>query len=190
MQPTSSNTVYTVAQACKLPKLNLPVFFGNLLDWQSFCDSFEAAVHSNPTLNGTQKFNYLKAQLKNEALYSTTGFQLTNSNYEQAVTLLKNRFGQPHKAINDHMQAFLDIKSPNRQLENLQKFYDTLETHLRSHSCGKAQESYGDLLMPIIPGKLPNDVRKNLARDHLTLIYWTTNELYNYETLYRKNYGF
>ena len=96
---------------------------------------------------------------------------------EQAVTLLKSRFGQPHKVINAHMQALLDIKSPNRQLENLRKFYDTLETHIRGvTSLGKAQESYGDLLIPIILGKLPNDVRKNQARDHPTPD-WTINEL-------------
>ena len=163
--PPSSNTVHMVAQTCKLPKLNLPVFSGNPLDWQSSWDSFEAAIHSNSTLNGTQKFNYLKAQLKNEALHSITGFQLTNSNYEQAVTLLKDRFGQPHKVINAHMQALLDIKRPNRQLDNLQKFYDTLETHIRGlSSLGKAQESYGELFIPIILGKLLNDVWKNLAR--------------------------
>ena len=109
-----SNTVPLMSQTiCKLPKLNLPVFSGNPLDWQSFWDSFEAAVHRNPSLNGIQKFNYLKAQLKNEALHSIMGFQLTNSNYEQAVTLLKDRFGQTHKVINAHMQALLDIRSPN-----------------------------------------------------------------------------
>jgi hypothetical protein len=44
------------------------------------------------------------------------------------------------------------------QLEDLQEFYDTLETHIRGFaSLGKAQESYGDLLIPIIVGKLPND---------------------------------
>ena len=179
-QLPSSNTVPNMSQTiCKLPKLNPPVFCGNPLDWQSFWDSFEAAVHRNPSLNGIQKFNYLKAQLKNEALHAIMGFQLTNSNYEQAVTLLKDRFGQTHKVINAHMQALLDIRSPNGQLEDLQKFYNTLETHIRGlASLGKAHESYGDLLIPIILGKLPNDVRKNLAREHETLD-WTIDQLRN-----------
>ena len=57
-QLPSSNTVPNMSQTiCKLPKLNLPVFSGNPLDWQSFWDSFEAAVHRNPWLNGIQKFN-------------------------------------------------------------------------------------------------------------------------------------
>ncbi len=178
-QVPSTNAASVVSQTmCKLPKLNLPVFSGNPLDWQCFWDSFDAAVHRNPSLNGIQKFNYLKAQLKDEALHSIMGFQLTNSNYEQAVTLLMNRFGQPHKVINAHMQALLEI-SPNGQLGSLQKFYDTLETHIRGlASLGKAQQSYGDLLIPIILGKLPNEIRKNLARDHETLD-WTIDQLRN-----------
>ncbi len=88
-QVQSTNTISVVSQTmCKLPKLNLRVFSGNPLDWQCFWDSFDAAVHRNPSLNGIKKFNYLKAQLKDEALHSIMGFQLTNSNYEQAVTLL------------------------------------------------------------------------------------------------------
>ena len=107
------------------------------------------------------------------------GFQLTNSNYEQAITLLTDRFGQPHKVIDAHMQALLDITSPDTQLESLQKFYDTLETHIRAlASLGKAQETYGDLLIPIILGKLPNEIRRNLARDH-TSPDWTIDQLQN-----------
>ena len=174
------NTVPTVSQTMlKLPKLNLPIFSGNPLHWQSFWDSFDAAVHRNPSLSGIQKFNYLKAQLRDKALHSIMGFQLTNSNYEQAITLLTDRFGQPHKVINAHMQALLDITSPDTQLESLQKFYDTLETHIRAlASFGKAQETYGDLLIPIILGKLPNEIRRNLARDH-TSPDWTIDQLRN-----------
>ena len=93
------------------------------------------------------------------------GVQLTNSNYEQAISLFTDRSGQPHL----HMQALLDITSPDTQLESLQKFYDTLETHIRAlASLGKAQETYGDLLIPIILGKLPNEIQINLPRDHIS----------------------
>ena len=47
----------------RLPKLTLPSFSGNLLDWLTFWDSFQAAIHLNPNLSRVQKFNYLKAKL-------------------------------------------------------------------------------------------------------------------------------
>ena len=43
----------------RLSKLNIPVFSGDSLHWQSFWDCFEAAIHCNPSLTGVQKLNYL-----------------------------------------------------------------------------------------------------------------------------------
>ena len=118
----------------RLPKLNLPTFSGNPLRWFTFWDSFEAAVHSNTSLGGVQKFTYLKAQLVGDALRAVTGFPLTNNNYQQAVTLLRERFGQPNKIINAHMQALLDLPKPIYELSSLQVF-------LRHH--GKSCEGTG-----------------------------------------------
>ncbi|XP_028403790.1 uncharacterized protein LOC114541524, partial [Dendronephthya gigantea] len=79
-------------QNSRLPKLNLPTFSGNPLQWFTFWDSFEATVHTNPTLGDVQKFSYLKAQLVGDASRAITGFPLTNHNYTKAVQLLKERF--------------------------------------------------------------------------------------------------
>ena len=77
--------------------------------WQTFWDSFNAAVHSNTTLTGVQKFNYLRAQLQGDAARVVIGFSLTDMNYEQSVALLRERFGQLYKLINVHMQALLNL---------------------------------------------------------------------------------
>ena len=197
----------------RLPKLNLPTFSENPLRWFTFWDSFEAAVHSNTSLGGVQKFTYLKAQLHSgrcinwdivfdvvnpfpskgfpidesnrlaldrvkstsalsahsavKGLRAVTGFPLTNNNYQQAVILLRERFGQPNKIINAHMQSLLDLPKPIYELSSLQVFYDTMENHVRGlESLGRSHESYGDLLVPIVLGKLPCDMRTNLTRDH------------------------
>ena len=182
--PQPSTASIPPQNICRLPKLSFPVFVGNPLQWQSFWDSFDAAVHNNPSLNGIQRFNYLKAQLVGEAQQTIAGFPLTNSNYDQAIKLLKDRFGQPHKIVNAHMQALLEIPPPSEHLDSFRSFYDILETHIRGLAClGKSQESYGDLLIPIVLGKLPTEFRKNLAREHGTLD-WTIDQL---EMLYARN---
>ena len=164
---SSNQTTSSHNHSSRLPKLNLPTFSGNPLHWFTFWDSFEAAVHSNTSLGGVQKFTYLKAQLMGDASRAVTGFPLTNSNYEQAITLLRERFGQPNKIINAHMQAFLDLPKSVYELSSLQVFYDTMENHVRGlESLGRSHETYGDLLVPIVLGKLPSDMRTNLARDH------------------------
>ena len=65
----------------RLPKLELPTFSGDPLNWQSFWDSFEAAVNSNPTLSPIHKFNYLKAQLQGDAARAISDLPLTELNY-------------------------------------------------------------------------------------------------------------
>lgn len=52
--PTISNSSYSMS---RLPKLALPTFDGNPLNWQTFWDSFRTAVHDNPHLSNIQKLN-------------------------------------------------------------------------------------------------------------------------------------
>ena len=161
----------------RLPKLSLPTFSGEPLSWQTFWDSFSAAVDSNHTLSGVQKFNYLRAQLQGDAARAIAGFPLTDANYTHSIDLLRERFGQSHKIVNAHMQALLDLPNPSSDMTELRRFYDSVENHIRGlSSLGKSQESYGALLIPIILGKLPMEIRHNLAREHSNP-EWTIDEL-------------
>ena len=173
---TSSNSS-SVQNVSRLPKLILPIFDGNPLYWQSFWDSYRAAVHDNPSLSDIQKFNYLRAQLRGDASRSIAGFPLTNANYQRSIKLLQERFGQSHRIVNAHMEAMLNLPNPSTQLVSLQQFYDTLETHIRGlEALGKSHESYGGILVPIIHKKLPVELTKSLARDHSNR-EWTLDEL-------------
>ena len=98
----------------RLPKLTLPTFNGNPLQWQTFWDSFTAAVDSNPSLSQVQKLNYLRAQLQEDAAHVISGLTLTDSNYAHSVTLLRERFGQQHKLIDAHMEALLNLPPPSK----------------------------------------------------------------------------
>ena len=151
----------------KLPKLNLPTFDGDVLEWQAFWDSYETSVHTNPTLSNVQRFNYLKSLLRNEALQSITGFPLTNLNYEKAISLLRERYGQETKIVQTYMQALIDLAPPSNTLVSLRCFYDQNETYIRGlESLGQMCESNNSLLVPVILNKLPGEIRKNLVREH------------------------
>ena len=153
--------------AHRLPKLALPIFNGNPLKWQTFWDSYKAAVHDNTSLCDIQRFNYLKAHLAEEAARSIEGLPLTDTNYAQSIKILEERFGQSHKITNAHMQALLDLPNPSESVTSLRGFYDRMENHVRSlEALGKTQDSYGDLLVPVILSKLPATVKHNLIREH------------------------
>ena len=168
--PTSAAGYHASTQqfaTSRLPKLSLPTFSGDPLTWQTFWDSFYAAIDANPNLSGIQKFNYLKAQLQGNAARAIGGLPLTDRNYVHAITLLRDRFGQPHELVNAHMKALVSMTSPTNNLSSLRMFYDTMESHIRGlSSLGKSEKSYGDLLVPIVMNKLTTEVRRNLAREH------------------------
>ncbi|XP_053388631.1 uncharacterized protein LOC128551742 [Mercenaria mercenaria] len=155
------------SQFHKLPNLALPTFDGSILRWQTFWDSFDSTVHSNPNLTDVQRFSYLKNQLEGEAERTIEGFALTNDNYSRAVSLLKERFGQVHKITHATMQALLSLPAPGNALPSLRNFHDKLEAYIRSlESLGECQESYGNLLVPIVIDKLPSEIRRNMTRNH------------------------
>ena len=151
----------------RLPTLDLPTYSGDVLLWQTFWESFESTVHSNPALTNIQKFNYLKSQLRDDAERCISGLSLTHANYDQAIFLLRDRFGQHSKIIDAHMQKLIDLPSPTLSLSSLRIFYDKIETSIRGlESLGQRQDTYGSLLTPIIFRKLPSELRKTLTREH------------------------
>ena len=119
------------APASRLPKLDLPRYAGDPLGWQTFWDSFKAAVHSNSNLTGVEKFNYPRAQLDGEASRTVSGLALTDANYEQSVSLLESRFGKMQRIINAHMQVLVKLPTPSNIAASLRQLYDTRKPHPR-----------------------------------------------------------
>ncbi|ELU16834.1 hypothetical protein CAPTEDRAFT_214283, partial [Capitella teleta] len=75
----------------RLPKLQLPSFAGEAMEWPSFWEQFEIAVHLTD-VDEVNKFTYLKSCLKGEASRAIEGLSLTRANYNIAVDLLKSRY--------------------------------------------------------------------------------------------------
>jgi len=93
------------------------------------------------------------------------------------VTLLKERYGDTQKLTDAHMQALVELKSPNHTLNSLQLFYDSIESHIRSlQSLGTPPEMYESMLVPTILTKLPAEIRRTLAKTHSTE-KWTLKDL-------------
>ena len=156
-----------------LPKLTLPSFNGEIMNWPTFWDSFSSAVHNNPRLPDIQKFSYLKSLMQEEAARTIEGFTLSNANYQQAVNLLQQWYGQIQKITAAYMSNLLQLPSPAANIRELRNFYDRLETNIRGlEALGEAQDSYGNLLIPIILERLPSETRRNLARENKTKT-WT-----------------
>ena len=64
--PTPPSDIGSSSVEVKLPKLSLPTFSGDVLQWQSFSDQFKATVDSSD-LPDISKFSYLRSLLEGEA---------------------------------------------------------------------------------------------------------------------------
>ena len=81
------------------------------------------------------------------------------------------------KIVNAHMQALLTLPNPSNNMTSLRSFHDSVENHIRGLSAlGQSRDSYGALLVPIILGKLPVEIKRNVARDH-PAFEWSIDEL-------------
>jgi len=142
----------------------LPRFSGDPLGWQTFWDSFQTAIHSNPKLTGVEKFNYLRSLLDGETYRTVSGFTLTNPNYDQSISLLEARFGKKQRITNaHHMKALWNLPVPSNTTSSLRELYDTIECHIRGlESLGKKKDSYGNLLVSLIFREIANPCYKEL----------------------------
>ena len=151
----------------KLPKLELKRFNGNLTEWSTFWDSFESSVHNHPSLSGVDMFNYLHSLLEGTTSEAISGLKLTSANYEEAIAVLKKRFGNKQQIIARHMEMLLNIDAVTSQynLKGLRYLYDTVESQVRGlKSLGVSAESYRSLLVSVLLNKLPQELRLIVSR--------------------------
>ena len=152
----------------RLPKLEIVKFAGKPTKWQIFIDSYETATNSSSNLNNIEKLNYLRCYLEGDVLHTIPGLTLTNENYNKVLDLLKNRYGNPQLIISAHKNELLKSKkiTSDKDLTGLRKFFDNIESHVRSlQGLGIESKSYGSLLAPIILERLPDQLKLIISRN-------------------------
>ena len=163
-QLSSTNPLTTVRS--KLPKLILPKFKGDVTSYRSFWEIFESTVHNNMQLTILDKFNYLVSLLEGSALRSIKGLAITEENYQAALDILQERFGNSQQIISAHMDELQPCTS--EKSSQLRYMYEKVSVNVRGlEAMGIRSEQYGSLLIPVIMCKLalPIDVRLQIARN-------------------------
>ena len=56
----NSLTAHSHSQGVKLPKLDMPTFDGNILQWRTYWEQFCVSVHDRSNLADSEKFVYLQ----------------------------------------------------------------------------------------------------------------------------------
>ena len=125
--------------------------------WTAFWDSFESAIHRSDTLSEIDKSNYLKSLLKGKSYDAIAGLALSTANYEDAIAILKKRFGNRQLIVTKHMETLLStsVVTSDNHLRDLRRLYDQAEANIRSlRRLGVEPESYGAMLSSVLLIKL------------------------------------
>ena len=109
MHTPSTATHTPIEPRVKLPKIDLTKFDGDFTKWTTFWDVFESSVHMNLTLSKVDKFIYLRSLLESTAADAISGLSLSSANYDEAVTILRKRFGNKKLIIAKHMDALCNL---------------------------------------------------------------------------------
>ena len=128
---------------------------------------YNSVVHSNNSMNITTKVSYLESLLAGSVAPATAGLTTIEANYESAIDLLQKRFGDSQVIISGHQGVLLKI-SPlysSKDIKELRTLYDKVEVHVRCiQPLNVPKSAHGSLLMPVLLGKIPRDVRLPISR--------------------------
>ncbi len=97
----------------KLPKLICPVFSGegsSHSQYYSFFMQFNNIIGSNNELSKSSKLTYLRTYLKGYALKLIQHLQISDSNYDEALSLLNSEFINKDRIISDLIAKLLNLK--------------------------------------------------------------------------------
>ena len=87
-------------EGIKLAKLDVPIFKGDVMEWQTFWEQFSDLVHSKPQLFNPVKLAYLQQALKDgPARRTIEGLSGLASNYHGAITMLQECYDRPAYSI-------------------------------------------------------------------------------------------
>lgn len=115
----------------RLPSIELPVFTGKLTDYIPFINLFNSLIHENSAIDSVQKLYYLRTYLRNEPLDIIKNLPLTPESYNQALSLLNNRYNNKQKITNEHINALIDLKPmPKSTASNLREFISRIRQEL------------------------------------------------------------
>ena len=87
-----------------------------------------------------------------------------DSNNNEAVKLLKERYGRREMIVNSHMDSLANITpfTIATDIAEVRLFYEQVETHICAlDALDISMDNYGALLTALLLKKLPNDIRVN-----------------------------
>ena len=130
--PGATGSGSSSSSVVNLPTLRVSKFSGDPTDWPNFWSFFDNLVHSNPHLSTVVKFTHLRESLMDQAAESICGFVHPSQDYEEAVNLLRERYGDRTIVKKQLMIKLFELSVPSTTKDSLLSFVNEVDTLMRS----------------------------------------------------------
>lgn len=152
----------TIGVDTKLPKISLPTFTGDYMEWIPFRDIYVSLVHSNESLNKIQKFYYLKGTLAGEAARLIKTISATEANYDSAWNTLESRYHNRRIIVGHLISRLFNIEKSIGNFQSIKTLLDSTKECLASlQNLGIDTSSWDPILVHLIAHKLDIETRKD-----------------------------
>ncbi|XP_062539042.1 uncharacterized protein LOC134207338 [Armigeres subalbatus] len=146
----------------RLPQINLPEFDGHFENWLAFHDTFKALIDSSPELTNIQRFHYLRASLKGDALKLVDSFPMSEANYRIAWDSLVARFSNKYLLMKRHLNALFEY--PKMRKETATGIHELIDCFERNTNIldqlGERTSGWGAMLTHLMVSKLDDTSQK------------------------------
>lgn len=131
VSPSGSSKHSDTTHRTKLPPISIKTFDGKFTEYIPFINLFDSLIHNDGSLDHIQKLYYLRSYLQGEPYDLIKNLTLTSESYSEARKLLKNRYDNKYKIINDHICNVLDLQSiVKSSASNLRDFVSSVRQQL------------------------------------------------------------
>ncbi|MCP3665638.1 MAG: DUF1759 domain-containing protein, partial [Gammaproteobacteria bacterium] len=163
-------------QSVKLPRTPLLDFYGDILKWKPFWDSFCSHIHSRDDLSDADKFHYLLCLVKGRALIIIEGIPVTGKNYRLAIQLLQERYASTRAVVESLYTQLEKISQCGMKTMELQNTYDAVEKLLRQLETLQENLDHSALISQV-KKKFPGLIRQKIEEIHNSDVDWSMVEL-------------
>ncbi len=113
--------------SAKLPKLTIPKFSVNLLEWNSFKQLFNRMVGNKKHLSDSEKLAYLVGQLTDEPKRLISALPVVDQSYDTAWNILDKRFSDQQMVLKQLLdKIFRGNQMNGNSIQNMKEVYDSI----------------------------------------------------------------
>lgn len=117
----------------RLPKINIPIFDGNLKAWPAFYDLFCSMIHNNSSLSSIEKFHFLRTSLEKDAFNLIKSIPVSENNYLIAHDTLVKRFQNTRFLATNYFNEIYTAQSLTRSsAKDLRNLADIFRENLEA----------------------------------------------------------